>query len=819
MSTTPFDSEAHSGADPVLLQYMQQGFDKRRQGRHEEALQDYQRAAALPGAPAAVFFNIGNVLLDLGQWAQAHAAFGQALAMAPDFLAATMQAARCLVKLGNFDAARSHFEQVLSSDPHNFSAWLECGHVCRQQGLTAQMLACYRQAAVCEPQRWEALLALARSLEESGQFELAATSYHRAVAVAGAVALAEKQAAKTPEENKPPAPKAPAVSVMLVHWRMAKYRLERADAARALEAMRQALMASRISSAKGPLDADEKAEMQVDLGDILMRLGLVEEAHRAFERASAATSEATLVRLADLSLRYNMGHEAQEVLKRNVKLHPGSAHAHWSLAQSYDQRWQMDEALASLAQAQAIAPQPQAQSMRASVAARRGDVELALSLYLELAEAEGPLSAMCARAARTALLSDRLSPQACSDLHRQLFAPLGQSARSADSFRNARALNKRLRLGLLTGHFHAQHPINTFMQPVLANLAGGKFEVTVYFTGLTCDDQTQQARSRVRHWVECAAWSDRQLTQRIEDDGIDILLDLAGHAGMQRMGLFGARAAPVQASILASPGTTGVPNMDWLLADPVVAPEGSEALFSERVQRMPHSLFCFAPEQAFPYPDFSQAHAERPLTWGSFNHASQLTPRTLALWSKILQATPQSRLLLKADSFKEPGAVRMLTQRFAALGIAADRLVFRGPSALAEMMAEYAQVDIALDPAPCNGCSTTLQALWMGVPVVTQAGAYFAARMGASILQTAGLSEWVAESDEDYVRIAADMAQDRAALLTLKQGLRQRLMSSPVCQIDTYTRDLEAALQHMWASHCADKPVTRLRKPKALLGY
>jgi predicted O-linked N-acetylglucosamine transferase (SPINDLY family) len=818
MSTTPFDSEAHSGADPVLLQHMQLGFDKRKQGRHEEALQDYQRAADLPGAPPAVFFNIGNVLLDLGRWAQAHAAFGQALAMAPDFLAANMQSARCLVKLGDFDAARSHFEQVLRSDPLNFSAWLECGHVCRQQGQIEKMLACYQQAAVCEPQRWEALLALARSLEETGQFDLAATSYHRAVAVAGALALAEKQAAKTSLSNKPAEHMAPTVSVMLVHWRMAKYRLERADAARALESMRQALMASRIGAAKGPLAADEKAEMQVDLGDILMRLGLVDEAHRAFERASTATSEATLVRLADLSLRYNMGQEAQEVLKRNVKLHPGSASAHWVLAQSYAQRWQMDEALASLAQAQAIEPQPQAQAMRASVAARRGDVELALSLYLELARAEGPLSAMSARAAMMALRSDRLSPQGCSQLHQQLFAPLGSQARAVETFKNARALNKRLRLGLVTGEFHAQNTVNTLMQPVLARLAGGKFEVTVYFTGLASDDQTRLARTRVRHWVECAAWSDRQLAQRIEDDGIDILLDLAGHAGKQRMGLFGARAAPVQASFLASPGTTGVPNMDWLLADPVAAPEGREALFSERVLRMPHSVFCFVPEQAYPYPDHNAAHAVRPLTLGSFNEASKLTPRTLALWAQILKALPQSRLLLKADSFNDPGAVRMLTQRFAGLGIGLKRLTFSGPSALSERMADYGQVDIALDPTPYNGCSSTLQALWMGVPVVTKAGGQFASRMGASILQAAGLPQWVAESDEDYVRIVTDMARDRAALGALKQSLRQRLLVSPVCQIDAYTRDFEAAVQHMWAVYCADKPVSRLRKPKAIVG-
>lgn len=417
-----------------------------------------------------------------------------------------------------------------------------------------------------------------------------------------------------------------------------------------------------------------------------------------------------------------------------------------------------------------------------------------------------------------ALRSDRLSPQGCSQLHQQLFAPLGSQARAVETFKNARALNKRLRLGLVTGEFHAQNTVNTLMQPVLARLAGGKFEVTVYFTGLASDDQTRLARTRVRHWVECAAWSDRQLAQRIEDDGIDILLDLAGHAGKQRMGLFGARAAPVQASFLASPGTTGVPNMDWLLADPVAAPEGREALFSERVLRMPHSVFCFVPEQAYPYPDHNAAHAVRPLTLGSFNEASKLTPRTLALWAQILKALPQSRLLLKADSFNDPGAVRMLTQRFAGLGIGHKRLLFSGPSALAERMADYGQVDIALDPTPYNGCSSTLQALWMGVPVVTKAGGQFASRMGASILQAAGLPQWVAESDEDYVRIVTDMARDRAALGALKQSLRQRLLVSPVCQIDAYTRDFEAAVQHMWAVYCADKPVSRLRKPKAIVG-
>jgi predicted O-linked N-acetylglucosamine transferase (SPINDLY family) len=151
--------------------------------------------------------------------------------------------------------------------------------------------------------------------------------------------------------------------------------------------------------------------------------------------------------------------------------------------------------------------------------------------------------------------------------------------------------------------------------------------------------------------------------------------------------------------------------MDWILADPVVAPEGSDGLYSERVWRLPHTVFCFAPEVNYPYPKYTQAHAQRTLTFGSFNNLPKITQHTVALWSRVLQAVPQSQLLLKAPSFKDEGAIRAFKARFAAHGIDESRLVFRGPVGLADMMAEYADVDIALDPVPYNGGTTTLQAL------------------------------------------------------------------------------------------------------------
>jgi predicted O-linked N-acetylglucosamine transferase (SPINDLY family) len=248
---------------------------------------------------------------------------------------------------------------------------------------------------------------------------------------------------------------------------------------------------------------------------------------------------------------------------------------------------------------------------------------------------------------------------------------------------------------------------------------------------------------------------------------------------------------------LGYPGSTGVPNMDWVLGDEVVTPVGSDSLCSERIARLPGTVFCFAPEVEYPYPAFPDETAQQPLTFGSFNNVPKLTPRTLALWAQILKAVPGSRLLLKAPSFSDGGAVRLFGERLQKLGVNLTRVEFRGPTGLTDMMAEYADIDIALDPVPYNGGTTSLQAMWMGVPVVTQCGEHFVSRMGASFMAAAGLSEWVAEDDDGYVRVAVQMAQDRAALLALKRSLRDRLKTRRGWDVVAHTRAMEAAFVEM----------------------
>ena len=245
------------------------------------------------------------------------------------------------------------------------------------------------------------------------------------------------------------------------------------------------------------------------------------------------------------------------------------------------------------------------------------------------------------------------------------------------------------------------------------------------------------------------------------------------------------------------PGSTGVPNIDWLIGDPVVTPPEADPLCSERVMRLPHTVFCFAPEAEYPLPDFGVGQG-RPLTFGSFNNIPKLTPHTIRLWADVLHAVAGSRLLLRAPSFKDAGAVTRFRRLFADHGIGADRLLLRGPVGLDAMMQAYSEIDIALDPVPYCGGTTSLQALWMGVPILTLEGGQFVSRMGASFMTAAGLPDWVARDEADYVAKAADVAQDHAALLDLKRGLRARLLAQPGWDADRYAKDFGEALRQTW---------------------
>ncbi len=714
-------------------------------------------------------FNAGNEAFRLHDWAQALVLYEQVLGRDAQMVQAWLQKARCLVHLTQWMPAREAFAQTLRLDPANYSAWLEAGHLCRQMGELGQASRAYQRAIDVAPERHEALLGMARVMVQLGE--------HEAAQRAGTDAL--RAAAQS-------AGQAPARQRQMAQL-MGQYWMEAGQPAQALQWFQTAL-------AVPGADVDQQAELQMDAALAYWRLGQKAQAHTLLTQASGAQALSTLSRLALLSLQHNFAAEAVAVMQKATQLHPGEALAWANLAYLHAESWQLQEAEAALAKALSLGEVPSSMSLRAAMAGKCGDVETTLALYRQLAAGEPRPGPMASSAAMSSLYSDRLSAAEVAQLHRALFAPLGQGARSRESFVRTPLAGRRLRLGLVTADLHYQHPVNIFMQPILREIDRSRFEVFVYFTGVSQDAQTVQASQRVEHWVQATSLNDLQLAKRIDSDAIDVLVDLSGHTSNNRMGLFASRAAPVQVSYLGYPGSTGVPHMDWLIGDAVVTPPEDDALCTERVARLPGTVFCHAPEEDYPLPAFGPDMATRPLTFGSFNNVPKLTPRTLALWARVLQAVPDARLLLKAPSFGDAGAVAFFRERLVALGVAADRIEFRGPVGLPDMMAEYADVDIALDPVPYNGGTTSLQAMWMGVPVLTLHGQHFVSRMGSSFMQAAGLPEWVARDDGEYVAIAQRMAADRHALLRLRSGLRARLLALPAWDAVAHTRAFEAAI-------------------------
>jgi predicted O-linked N-acetylglucosamine transferase (SPINDLY family) len=429
-----------------------------------------------------------------------------------------------------------------------------------------------------------------------------------------------------------------------------------------------------------------------------------------------------------------------------------------------------------------------------------GDARAHLAAVQAEYAAGDPQSRLASSIAMASLYHDQLPPAEVAALHRQLCAPIEAAVVQKTGFANPRATNRRLRIGYVTGDFHRQHPVNIFMLPVLQRHDHAAFELFVYHTGNMHDEYTRQAKACADHWLEAAKLDDAALQQAIIANQIDLLIDLAGHTSSHRLGVFALRAAPVQATFLGYPHSTGLTRIDWLIGDATVSPAAHAPLFSEGLAQLPGSVFCWAPVDNYPLPAARPATA--PVVFGSFNNAMKLTPQTIALWVRVLQTVPDARLLLKAPSLRDKAVQARFTALFTAQGIASERLELRGPSGLNEMMQEYGEIDIALDPTPYNGGTTTLQALWMGVPVITLAGGNFVSRMGASFLQTLAKTDWIAENEADYVEKAQQLARQIQALRKNRPGLRATMATSPLCDIQTYVAQLESLYREMWAKYC-----------------
>jgi predicted O-linked N-acetylglucosamine transferase (SPINDLY family) len=362
---------------------------------------------------------------------------------------------------------------------------------------------------------------------------------------------------------------------------------------------------------------------------------------------------------------------------------------------------------------------------------------------------------------------------------------------------------RRLRIGYLSGDFR-DHAVAFFIEPLLASRDRTAFEVFCYQTIRKEDPRTERWRTLADAWYDVSESSDEALAQAILDHRVDIAVDLAGLTRGGRVLALARRPAPIQMSYLGYLGTTGSRVIDYRITDPLAdPPDAADRWHTERLIRLPRSLWCFSPWDGMPAPADRPDTPAAPIVFGSFNRLTKIHPPVLRLWAQLLERVADSELWILDVPSEETRTALLGT--FREVGVAESRIVTFPRQLREEYWQTIRQADVALDSFPYNGGATTCECLWLGVPVVTKAGVMGFARSGASILGNAGLNELVAESDEQYLEIAAALAVDRPRLRALQRGLRDRLRASPLLDAPGFMRDLEGAYRQVWRRACAGR--------------
>lgn len=510
-----------------------------------------------------------------------------------------------------------------------------------------------------------------------------------------------------------------------------------------------------------------------NMGQVLQELGRYSQAIASYRTAIQIDPDY-------LNAHYNLGHALQEdgqlrgamqSFETVLRLRPGFTPALNNLGHIFHNLGRLDEAITTFRSA--VSPQPEG-------CVAHSNMLLALNFHPKVEAKQ--------------ILAEHLN---WSRLH-------AKNSTKALSHKNDRNPERRLRIGYVSSDYR-RHPVAHFMEPILAGHDSSEIE-TFCYTGRTKEDEmTEHLKKLAHHWRPIGELNDNDAAAQIVRDQIDILVDLSGHTAGNRALLFARKPAPIQVSYLGYPTTTGLSTMDYRLTDHWADPPGkSESNYVEKLFRLPNCAWCYRPIPESPEVSPSPSLATGQITFGSLNFIAKINSEVICLWSRILEKLPNSRLLLLA---RRPDEVSSRFQSlFKAQGISPDRIQVLGHVPPGKFLAYHHQMDIALDPFPCNGGTTSCDALWMGVPLITLEGSTFVSRAGVTLLQNVGLSELIAKSADEYVEKAVALARDGPRLTDLRSSIRSRMLASPIMATRQFTRDLERAYRLMWKSWCEQNP-------------
>jgi predicted O-linked N-acetylglucosamine transferase (SPINDLY family) len=750
----------------TLDQAMQMALGYHQAGRLAEAEAIYRQVLEAVPDHAGALNLLGLLAGQTGHTEQALGLIGRAIAIAPGVAEYHGNLGELHRRSGRPDDAITCFRRAIALKPELAGLHINLGNALHDAGRNDEAIAAYRTALERDPDDFLAWTNLGVALHDLGRSDEAIAAHERAIQLRPDCAEPHNNLGNALREQK------------------------RLDAA--VAAYERAI---RLRPSF--------AEAYDNLGVALKDQGRLEQALAAQERAIAlepGNARAHCNRGVALAEQGRF-HEAIASYRRALAERPSMVEAHTNLGNALRETGEFDLALAAQQQALALRPgDAEAANNLGSLLRDAGRIDDALTAFGRALDARPDFAQAASNRLLTLYSHPGYDAQAILAEHR------AWARRHADPVAgeirphpNDRSLGRLLRIGYVSPDFR-DHPVGRMLLALLANHDRRHFEVNAYSDVRAADSVTAQLRALTNTWRDTAGLSDTMLAAAIRADRIDILVDLALHTAGNRMLVFARKPAPVQATMLGLPATTGLATIDYRLTDPYVDPPGAgDQDYSEQSIRLPHCYWIFPiPEEAPPVAPLP-ALGNGFVTFGCLNQFAKVTIPVLELWVRILQALPAAHLLIQAHPGQHLHAARTLFEQG---GIASERVRFVPGVPRPQYFERFGTIDVGLDPFPYNGHTSTLDALWMGVPVVTLAGRTAVGRGGVSILSKIGLSELIARTSDEYVAITLGLARDRARLADLRAGLRQMMKASPLVDAKQYAADVETALRVMWRTWC-----------------
>ncbi len=736
-------------------------------GKARQGIERLQRAASLQPNRAEFHGNLGQALAQAGQAEQAEAAFRRAIELQPKLPDAHNNLGNLLRARGDDAGAEASFRAAIDADPNFAGAWNNLGNLLADTGRTGEAIDALRKATGQAPDFAGAHSNLGGLLSDNGDFADAETHLQHALELAPDLREAHEH-------------------LGTLYQRMRRY----GDAARQFT---RALKAG----ADDPAIHINLAECHRQVGD----LARAEEHARKAVAAMPDRIEAALALGVVLRARNNLS-EAEAVLRAALETNPRHAGVMAALAWTLDGQGRLSEA-ASLYESSIEARPGHANTLSnlGVSLVNAGRIEEGLDAYRAALDAD-PASA---RTGSNLLMAQNYRPTPHDDVMAAHRAWADRHARPArfDFSDRDKTPDRPIRIGVASPDLRT-HSIAFFFETLLSDIDQARYPVTCYAQVRRPDGVTERLKGMASGWVDTIPLGDDELADRIHDDGIDILLDLAGHTRGNRLPALSTRPAPVQVLWLGAPDTSGLDAVDYRVTDPVADPPGkTEHWHTEKLVRIAGGLNCYAPDPTAPEPATSRS-GDGPVMFGSFNNWSKAGPETLDMWADVLDRVADSRLLLKAHALADPATAERVLAAFEDRGIEPARITIRAWEAdTGHHLALYNDCDIALDTRPYAGHTTTCEAIWMGTPVITCTGDRMGANVSASILTQVGEPGLVAATPDEFTAIAEDLASDRARREELHGNLRARMAGSALCDSARFARAFEAAFRTMWQRWCA----------------